>query len=165
LEKELMIKLSLPPTQASYKVTDGDEVIANKLDGGASRYRRDILGSTSIVVVQWNCHVYELNYIRAFFRSITKHGSEPFLVDLVLNSVNLTEHTAYFIPGTMQLTCLGGPNYAVSAQLEVVPDEADAAYDEAYVGLWNSFGEAGIGAGLLSLEHLVNIDLAGVSPE
>jgi hypothetical protein len=154
-----MIKLALQPAQANYKATDGVEVITNQLDGGRGRYRRDILNSSSIVVAQWSCMMFELDYVRAFFRTASKSGSLPFLADLVLNHIDLTEVVCNFVPGTMQLTCVGGANYAVTATLEVQPDEADEDYDNGLVSLVGAFGFDGIDAGVLALEHLVNVDI------
>lgn len=160
-----LIKLIFPPENSSYKVTDGEEVAAIKLAGGASRYRKDILNSTSIVEAEWICNALKLEYLRAFYRSVTVSGSLPFLVDLTIDKAYRTEHTAYFVPNTMSLVKLGPSKYQVTANLEIYPIENDVDYDVVTVMLFNELRIAGIAPWLDSLEHLVNVDLAAVAPE
>lgn len=116
-------KLIIPPDNSSYTVADGKEVVSTVLDGGAARYRRDILGATSTVSVTWILGRDEYKYLRSFYRGVTQKGALPFLIDLVLDSFELTEHKAYFLPGSMQLTGQKGLTHWVSAQLEVYPKE------------------------------------------
>jgi len=61
-----LVKFTLSPDQASYSVVDGTEVIGSKLDGGASRYSREILNSNLRVTVKWIEMPDEYRYIRAF---------------------------------------------------------------------------------------------------
>lgn len=116
-------KLIIPPDNSSYTVADGKEVVSTVLDGGAARYRRDILGATSTVSATWILGRDEYKYLRSFYRGVTQKGALPFLIDLVLDSFELTEHKAYFLPGSMQLTGQKGLTHWVSAQLEVYPKE------------------------------------------
>lgn len=118
-----MVKFVIPPDNSQYTVADGKEVIATQLDGGAARYRQDIIGATSTVTVTWILGRDEYLYLRSFYRGITGKGAVPFLIDLILDDYELTEHKAYFIPGTMQLTQQKGLTHWVSAQLEVMPNE------------------------------------------
>lgn len=118
-----MQKFIIPPDNSAYSVTDGKEVVATQLDGGAARYRRDIIGATSTVNVSWILGREEYLYLRSFYRGITGKGAMPFLIDLILDSYELTEHKVYFIPGSMQLTQQKGLTHWVSAQLEVTPNE------------------------------------------
>lgn len=115
-------KLSVTPTQASYSVNDGREVVSIQLDGGAARYRRDILNANSIVSVNWVLDKTGFNYIRGFYRVTTASGSLPFLIDLIIDEADLTEHEAHFTPNSLKVTGIDGGRYLVSAELEVKPN-------------------------------------------
>jgi hypothetical protein len=118
-----MQKFVIPPDNSQYSATDGKEVVATQLDGGAARYRRDIIGATSTVNVAWILDTIDYKYLRSFYRGLTGKGASPFLIDLILDEAELTEHKVYFVPGSMQLTGQKGLTYWVSAQLEVYPNE------------------------------------------
>lgn len=133
-------KFIIPPDQAGYSVKDGNEVIATKLAGGASRYRRDIIGATSTVNVAWTIGPDEYRYIRAFYNAIAKKGAVPFSIDLILDRSELTEHKAYFIPGSMSMDGQKGLTYSISAQLEVYPVET-LQDDLDFVAVYTAFKE------------------------
>ncbi len=133
-------KLKLTPDSSSYSVTDGKEVVATQLDGGAARYRRDILGATSTVSVSFILGTVEYSYLRAFYKALVSSGATPFLIDLILDKPELTEHKAYFVPGSIQLTAQKGLTYWVSAQLEVYP-VAMTEDDFTFAALYGEFGE------------------------
>ena len=134
----VLTRFILAPDNSSYSVTDGKEVIAVQLDGGAARYRRDILNSTRKVSVQWVTDREGYQYIRSFYRSVTVSGSIPFEIDLVLDMPTLTTHQAHFVPGSMILQSQRGLSYIVGAELEVYPnDESGSEID--YVDLFNEF--------------------------
>ena len=134
-------KFVLPPDNSSYSVADGKEVVATQLDGGAARYRRDILGATSTVNAAWILGTNDYKYMRSFYRALTLKGAKPFLIDLILDEPTLTEHKAYFVPGSFQLTGQKGLTYWVSAQLEVYPAEINYDYEAAFAALYGEFGE------------------------
>lgn len=153
-----MDKLQLPPDSAGYSVTDGKEVVSIQLDGGAARYRRDILNANSKVTCQWSCDRDEYQYLRAFFKTATSQGSLPFLIDLALDDPSLTEHQAYFVPGSMVLREQRGHLYVVASELDVKPIPRDAAYDESLVMVWSNYAPEPA-LFLNALEKLVNVDL------
>lgn len=134
-------KCALSPDSAGYSVVDAENVISTKLDGGASRYRLDMLDSVSKVSVKWVCNQNQYQYLRVFYVSILKNGSLPFLIDLILNSSSPIEHEAYFIPGTLSLSEHSGDYYGVVAQLEVIPKPIDELVNTQMV----LFGEFGSG--------------------
>lgn len=150
-----MTKFIIPPDNSAYSVTDGKEVVATQLDGGAARYRRDIIGATSTVNVSWILNESGYKYLRSFYRGITGKGAMPFLIDLILDEFELTEHKVYFIPGSMQLTAQKGLTYWASAQLEVYPNEDTDNGDFVYI--YNEFGE-GWKSWLDKLQVIVNND-------
>jgi len=160
-----LTKFIYPPENSAYSVTDGKEVVATQLDGGASRYRRDILGATSTVNVSWILGPNEYKYVRSFFRALTLKGSKPFLIDLILDEPTLTEHKVYFIPGSMQLTAQKGLTYWVSSQLEVVPAEIDYDAEAAFAALFAEYGETWETEFPIFEDQfniLVNVDLPGI---
>ena len=156
----MVYKCIVPPNQASYSVKDGDEVDWTKLDGGAGRYRRDILNSTRSVTVQWTVGPELYEYLRAFYKVAVVQASTPFKIDLILDKPTLTEHDAYFVPSTMKLDAQKGLSYTLSAQLEVVPIETDFAQDSTLIALWQEFG-ADWPYWADQLAQLVNVDWPG----
>jgi len=155
-----LTKFVLPPDNSAYSVTDGIETVATQLDGGASRYRRDIMGSTSRVMVAWNVGPAEYTYIRSFYKAVVASGSLPFEIDLLLDEPRLTTHKAYFRPGSMVLNSQKGLTYFVTAELEVYPlPVSEFAAD--YVFMYNEFG-AGFAYWEDRLNTIVNVDLPGI---
>lgn len=159
-----LTKLILPPDNSSYSVTDGREVLAVQLAGGASRYRRDILGATSKVSASWLLGPEPYRYLRAFYKAVTVSGSKPFLMDLILDEPTLTEHKVYFIPESLTLTGQKGLSYSVSAQLEVYPAEMDLDAANLFASLYSELGPAWQ-TEFPTLEDqlntLINIDIPG----
>lgn len=133
-----LTKFIYPPDSSSYSVSDGSEVVSVGLSGGAGRYRQDVLGATSTVDCTWVFGPNEYKYFRAFYRALTGKGATPFLIDLILDIPELTEHKVYFIPNSVQLTGQRGATYWVSAQLEVYPAEMDNAAALEYISLCNT---------------------------
>lgn len=157
-------KFIIPPDNSSYAVSDGKEVVSTKLDGGASRYRRDILGATSTVDVVWILGPDEYKYLRSFYRALCVTGSRPFLIDLILDEPTLTEHKAYFIPASVRLTGQKGLTYWVSAQLEVYPAEMDMQAEADFAAIYGEFGKNWQNDFPIfenSLDLLTNIEIPG----
>ncbi len=137
-----LTRLEILPQQASYAVTDGIQAVDQKLDGGLSRYRQDQLDPAAKIKCQWFCKAVQYSYLKAFYKTITKGASLPFLLDLILDDgTELTEHTAYFVPGTFKLTQVRGLTYVVSAELEVRPIVEDEEYNQSFVDSYNAYGE------------------------
>lgn len=154
-----MYKLQLSPDSATYTVTDGNEVAYTNLDGGAGRYRRDVLNSSSIVTCQWTLNRDDYQYMRAFYRSGVESGSLPFLIDLVLDMPYQQEFEVYFIPNSMKLVEQSGYMYKVAANLEVIPIAADTDYDLGTVTLYSIYNSIEEPEIFSLLAHLVNVDM------
>lgn len=131
----------LPPDQASYAVTDGKGTIRVDLDGGKGRYRADKLDPTSTVDVQWTVGREQFEYLRSFFIVMQHNAAEPFKIELIIDSPDLTEHDAYVIPGSVKLNSQAGLSYTVAAQLEIVPLTDNYDYQEGIVAMWSEFGQ------------------------
>lgn len=136
-----MYKLVLPPDSSGYTVSDElDGVVRNILEGGAARYRRDIQKTSKSVQCTFICTALEYQYLRAFYRTWVDNPSGAFLADLVIDGMDLTTHSCYFIPGTFILTSQQGGSYTVQAQLEVRPLDYDTELDSTYVALVGEYG-------------------------
>jgi hypothetical protein len=126
-----MAKFLIPPNSSSYGHQQNAESLYAELDGGAPKVRRDIIGAAFNLNVTWLLDQEQYTYARAFYRTATNHGSEPFLIDLILESAALEEYEALFVPGSWQLTEQSGHAYTVSAQLWVTPPvNPDEATDD-----------------------------------
>lgn len=135
-----LTRLNLRPQSASYSMTDNREVVSVQLDGGAARYRRDILNATSIVNVQWVLTEVEYKYIRIFYKEIIKSGSLPFEIELIINDSEVELHKAYIIPGSFGLKRQTGLSYTVGARLEAYPIAKNSDDDLQFALLFSEFG-------------------------
>ena len=155
-----MHKLNLPPDQASYGFGDTDEVISQKLDGGLSRNRVDILNATKVLTCQWTVGSDNYRYLRAFY-NVNK--AIPFLIDLYMDEPVLTEHEAQFVADSFRLNSQQGLTFVVSCQIEAKPIDNSEA-DESLVELVDAYGSVYEASQVLNLlEKLVNVDLPTVA--
>lgn len=116
--------LDLPPDQANYTAMQGDSFVSTKLDGGASRFRADQLGTAIVLTLQWTCNRRNYDWLMAFFRTAINHGADPFLIKLILDNGDLQSYTAHILPSTFGLTQQMGQAYVVAASIEVLPDDS-----------------------------------------
>lgn len=129
------MKFLITPTASGYSANFGDEVVRTALDGGAGRYRADVLQSSAMVECNWVFTANQFDYFSAFYR-LHKKGAVPFEIDLIVDESELVERVVNIVPGSYQLTGQSGGNYYVKATLEVHPilfsDDADLAIVSAY---------------------------------
>lgn len=154
-------KCSIAPDASGYSYTPGTEVMAIKLDGGASRYERFITGATGRLSVQWTVKEKGYKYLRSLY-IITESGSLPFLIDLIIDEVEQTEHTVHFIPDTFRLTTKSGAAFIVTAELEVEPITPDVDDAQDFFDLYNELGDDW--SSLDELDTLINTTLPGDMP-
>jgi hypothetical protein len=159
-------KLLLSPDQGGYSFTDSTDTVATKLDGGRSRVRRDIIGGVATVNLTWSMKRSEFQYLRAFFNTTLQDGALPFLMDLYMDTGELTEHECVFMPGTFGLRSVRGFSFTVSGTIEAKPSAADAELDAALVELYEAYGDLDLVYDVANqLEVLNNIDLpAAIGP-
>lgn len=153
-----MEKLTLPPDQTSYFVKDGVEVVSTSLDGGASRYRTDIIGASSIVNVLWSCNPNQYRYLKGFFNITADKGANAFLVDLYMDREILTEHEAHFVAGSFKLASQKGNQFVITAQLEAVPitlTTSEKSFEEEWISFYADTG--------LSLPEIITVSETGNS--
>jgi hypothetical protein len=136
-----MTKLTIVPSEASYSVTDGIEVISTKLDGGLSRSRKDKTDAAMLVNVKWTALTkIQFEYIRAFYKTPAKTGANEFTIDLLIDDTDLTEHTVKFVPGSFKTDSPDGVAYSISAQLEAQPLPENEDYNNGFVAVYNAYG-------------------------
>lgn len=135
--------LSLVPDSSGFSGTVGDTVLSVKLDGGASRYRRNYIGSTYNIKCNWILTKGEYDYLKAFYRTACNYGSTPFYISLIFESSELTTYKAYFKPSTLSLNSVeAGQVFSVSADLEVFPNQNVATDDEILIAFEGKFAES-----------------------
>lgn len=129
------------PTQASYLVEDSaSEVLRVQLDGGAARFRRDIIGVTKMVNCRWILGRGGYDYIRAFYR-VFNDGARPFLIDLIVEESALIGCKTWFVPQSFRLAEQRGNAYICTAQLEIEPPLYDPKVDGDILDLTDALGE------------------------
>lgn len=117
-----MAKFPRPPDQDNFSVTRGASTISVQLHGGAPRVRKDQIGTYSRVSCQWTCGREEYTEIQDFFDITLDEGSLPFTIDLYMKTgMQLTEHKAFFVPGTFKLAEQRGHTFIVQAELDANP--------------------------------------------
>jgi hypothetical protein len=156
-------KFIYPPDQQGYSFQDGKETLQAELDGGASRFRRDVLNGAYKLNVSWTLDPNGYNYARAFYRGVTQSGALPFLIDLWTDvGDQLLEHEVHFVPGTFGLKSQRGQSFIVGATLEVQPYQlSDTTADIVY--LVNEFGWD-YATHIDKLDPIVNSDLPNDLP-
>ena len=155
-----MDKISIPPDQSGYTVSNGSGIKSTKLDGGLGRYRLDILNNSSSVTCAWTVNRAEYNYLMAFFRVNEKKGGAAFLIDLILDNYYPEERTARLIPGSWGLTQQSGTGYVVGCQLEVEAIETDSEYDQGLIDVIGAYGSDEKAQVIMNLLHkLIHQDL------
>lgn len=131
---------ALTPNQSSYSIEGPTDTIQVKLDGGKSRFRRNVLDGTSNVTCSWTLEQVAYDYLWAFYRTAIGRGSLPFKINLILENSELQLYTATFLPNSLQLTGMEGLNYMVSGTLEVTPLDADPDSDQIIIDSFEALG-------------------------
>lgn len=133
-----MKKLQLLPDSSSYNVKFGDGNISTKLNGGASRVRKDSVDNVHSINVGFNLNKEQYQYIMAFYRHITKRGALPFLMDLITDEGNPQTHKVQIVPNTFQLTEQSGHKYTISFTIEAEPLTEHAESDNQLIANYES---------------------------
>lgn len=120
-----MRKLVLPPDRSSYlpawaangRMTEDDAAPAPLFAGGPD-------GGVQVSVV-WICDEQEYAYLQAFMRLLGE-GARPFLLDLVVDTVEPTEYVCSLVGGSLSLSSVDGPLRTVSADLVAIREDRRA---------------------------------------
>lgn len=113
-----MLKLKLCVLQNGYTVNFGDDVGEIQLDGGLPRTYIKTKRNAHAVNIGWTLNKAQYNTMMAFWR-VYQAEPNPFLIDLIIDSSELEEYEATFVPGSFSLGSKNGPTYSLSAQLRV----------------------------------------------
>lgn len=157
-----MVKLTLPPLQKGYAIEKGVETISVDFGGGASLFRPGTGRASQEISVNWSLDSGDYNYLREFYFIITKSGSIPFSIDLIVNDAESKEHIAYFIPGSLRLDSIEGGDFNCSATLEVQQPKTNTNYDETVIMLFEEYGSSS-GEFISEIDYFANSTLMGLS--
>lgn len=122
-----MRKLILIPNEDGYVLDFANGNLSTGEDLGSMRLRRLLRGTPHLASLTWTAVGLEFDYLRAFWRTATKFGVKPFLIDLPVRRQGPIEHTAMFVPGSFDFSGNTGISYTVSARAYVVPNVAHSA--------------------------------------
>lgn len=148
-----------PPDSTGYVVQYPNETVSSgRLEGGASRNRKDVIGATGQVDVQWTCGPARFNYIEAFYRTAIEAGSDSFYIDLIYGDADVETHLVKFVPGTYQLASQMGLTYVLKGSLEVYPLDVNTSNDQTTIALYTAYGD-NAGDVLARLATFVNYQL------
>lgn len=133
-----MKKLHLLPDSNSYNVKFGDGNIATRLNGGASRVRKDTVDNVHSINVAFSLNKEQYQYMMAFYRHITKRGALPFLMDLITDEGSPQTHKVQIVPNTFQLTEQSGRKYGITFTVEAEPLNEHAESDTQLIANYES---------------------------
>lgn len=133
-----MKKLQLLPDSSSYNVKFGEGNISTRLNGGASRVRKDTVDNVHSINVGFNLNKEQYQYIMAFYRHITKRGALPFLMDLITDEGSPQTHKVQIVPNTFQLSEQAGHRYGISFTVEAEPLSEHAESDTQLIANYES---------------------------
>lgn len=152
-----MNRLKYCVTQSGYSAKLGDGVISQRLDGGASRYRRSLKNPSHSVSVQWVIQEAGYQYLMAFYRVWRRKPNQPFLAKLVIDDAPAQDYQCFFTESPT-LSSKQGLVFTVTATLEVKPLIEDEAMDDVIVEYGNE-SDDDLSSLFNPLEQLVNEDL------
>lgn len=157
-------KMPFCPAQAGYSAEFGDSTLRIKLDGGSGRYRAGVSGNSDTVTATWILKGDEYSAFMGFVRNQRRSGGVPFLIDLPLESHELVEYEANFVPGSVRLVSKNATIFIVSASIEVLSklefEDDDLDYWSSLVMMLAIYGSIPAAQEILNLlAKLVNEDL------
>lgn len=152
-----MDKLKIPPQQSGYGVKYASGIINQKLDGGASRQRADVLGGSNTVSVSWVVNFAQFQYLQAFYRIQVSKAGTPFLADLIIDNGQVEEYQCFIVPNSWTFGSTKGLSINVSATLEVFAKTADLEFDQTVIDTYD--GDNDPSEVFILLGKLANEDL------
>jgi hypothetical protein len=112
-----MLTLGLTPSTVAYMVASRDGLSVNHTSP-RSRFRKSTR-NTRTVRATWKLSPIGYQYMRAFYRTGIKEGSEPFIAKIVFDEDNVTLHKAVFVPGTFRTTEVTNYSFTIEADMLV----------------------------------------------
>lgn len=110
-----MLTLGVTPSRISYLISSQDGLGVDHA-GPRSRLRRGYSNARRARCV-WHLSPIGYQYMRAFFRTGLKEGSEPFIVKMVFEEDTLTLHRAVLVPGSFRTTQVTNYSFVIEADL------------------------------------------------
>jgi hypothetical protein len=114
--------LSIDPVSDGYNFTPADNVVATKLEGGASRRRTDIVGGASTVGATWIVNRTQYTELMGFFRERLQFGTRPFRMTIVSDVGITMPHVCVCFGDLPRLTRQRGNAFWVQGTFEVTPN-------------------------------------------
>lgn len=126
-----METLAIAPDEDGYTFVEPGSFLYQELEGGLPRTRADLINASKTVGVQWTVGVADYQYLCNFNSANLSNDSEPFLIPLFIDEVEVKDYEAIILPGTFGLVSQSGETYVVGAQLEVtVTPATDDEYED-----------------------------------
>lgn len=110
------------PEQDGYRLRRGRETVSIRLDGGASRVRRDVVGAAHTAECTWVCSSEEYVAITGFFRERLQSRSRLFRIPLLIDAGVTVNYLARVLDDPEELATTRGLMHTVRATLEVLPN-------------------------------------------
>lgn len=156
-------KFPFCPQQSGYAAEFADGIISAGVSGGPSYSRLDTTGNPAIVSATWVLKGSKYDLFMGHIRNWGRSGGDPFSIELALESSELIEYRATFIPSSIRLVSKSGAVFTVAAQLEVLPNFVSPCSDEwASRAALNAFYGDDACLVIDTLEKVVNEDLVYV---
>jgi hypothetical protein len=131
---------SLSRTGYSFGVNE-DDVVSSQLQGPVPQIRKGLDKNFLLVNVGFALVGSDIDAFLTFYRTTLLNGALPFQVALIIDSHELTNHKAFFMPGSLKQNKISPDAMYFSAQFEVEPLNYDIDTGQAIVNLYNEFGD------------------------
>jgi hypothetical protein len=110
------------PEQDGYRLRRGNESVSIRLDGGASRVRRDVVGASHTAECTWLLDHDEYTALTGFFRERLQSRTRLFRIPLLIDTAVTVNYLARPLDAPEELGSTRGRMHTVRATLEVIPN-------------------------------------------
>lgn len=119
-----MNKLQASPERANYALGDSHDKLQINY-GLGSRFRRNLFNTYRLVTVNWVASRSTYSFLAQAYRAFINSGGAPFLMDLLIDTTDLTEYECEFVTGSFKLDRVSALTFYVSATIRVRPIDFD----------------------------------------
>lgn len=110
------------PEQDGYRLRRGSESVTTRLDGGASRVRRDILGASHEATCTFMLTDEEYTSFEGLFREQLASRTSLFRIPLLIDTPTPVNHLVRVLDDPEELASTRGLTYVVQVRFEVIPN-------------------------------------------
>lgn len=110
------------PVQDGYRLRRGSESVSIRLDGGASRVRRDIVGASHEATCTFLVDRSEYTQLIGFLRERAQSRTALFRIPLLIDVPAAVNYLARVLDEPEELAAERGYAYTVQVRLEVLPN-------------------------------------------